>query len=92
MFRNESVFGPDADKFVPRRWETIKPDQWAFLPFGRGPRSCMGREKALLEASYVLTVMARTFERIDSRDDRDHKAEMKLTCANGNGCKVALLK
>jgi cytochrome P450 len=92
IFRHESVFGPDADQFVPSRWEIIKPDQWAFLPFGRGPRSCMGREKALLEASYVLTVMARTFERIENRDDRDYKAEMKLTCRNANGCKVSLFK
>lgn len=74
------------------RWESIRPDQGDFLPFGRGPRACIGRERTLLEASYVLIIMARKFKRIESRDERDYKAEMKLTCGNGNGCKVALFE
>ncbi|TVY73557.1 Cytochrome P450 monooxygenase lepH [Lachnellula suecica] len=92
MFRDKSIFGPDADQFVPSRWETLKPDQWEFLPFGRGPRVCVGRKNALLEASYVLMVLAGKFARIESRDDKDYKAHMKLTCGNGNGCKVALFE
>jgi cytochrome P450 len=90
LFRDETVFGPDVDKFIPSRWERIQPDQWEFLPFGRGPRVCLGREKALLEASYVMTRLLKKFSRIESRDDRDYKYEMKLTCRNGNGCNVAV--
>jgi cytochrome P450 len=92
IYRDEALFGPDANEFNHSRWDTIKPDSWVFIPFGRGPRSCIGKEKAMLEASYVLVKIARRFERIESRDAKDYQAEMKLTCRNGNGCKVALLE
>ncbi|PQE10318.1 cytochrome P450 alkane hydroxylase protein [Rutstroemia sp. NJR-2017a WRK4] len=90
LHRDETIFGPDVDKFVPRRWERIELDQWEFLPFGKGPRACLGREKALLEASYVMTRLLKKFSRIQSRDDKDYNSEMKLTCRNGNGCNVAV--
>jgi hypothetical protein len=46
----------------------------------------------MLEACYVIVKIARRFERIESRDERDYQAEAKLTCQNGNGCKVALFE
>lgn len=52
----------------------------------------MGQQKALLEASYVITRIARKFERLESRDDKPYQAEMKLTCRNANGCKVSLFE
>jgi hypothetical protein len=36
--------------------------------------------------------MARQFEGIESRDDQDWKADMKLTCKNANGCKIAVYR
>ena len=50
----------------------------------------MGKQKALVEASYVLVKIAQSFRHIESRDGRDWKAEMRLTCRNANGCQVAL--
>jgi cytochrome P450 len=41
--RRKDLFGGDADEFVPERWEKLRP-RWAFLPFGGGPRVCIGRK------------------------------------------------
>ncbi|MCY0909782.1 MAG: cytochrome P450 [Sulfobacillus thermotolerans] len=47
---------PNPDDFDPERW--LQGDQeayaLAFLPFGKGPRSCIGRDFALLEMQLVI--------------------------------------
>ncbi|KAI0006842.1 cytochrome P450 alkane hydroxylase-like protein [Xylariaceae sp. FL0662B] len=90
LHRDPRVFGEDFEAFRPERWNSINPGQWEFMGFGGGSRACLGRQKSLVEASYVLARMAMQFEKLESRDDRDWKGEMKLTCKNGNGCKVAV--
>ncbi|CAJ2503488.1 Uu.00g108820.m01.CDS01 [Anthostomella pinea] len=83
------VFGEDVEAFRPERRDNIQPGQWDFMGFGGGNRACLGRQKSLVEASYLLARTAMRFEKLESRDDRDWRGEMKLTCQNGNGCKVA---
>ncbi|KPQ16396.1 MAG: Cytochrome P450 [Rhodobacteraceae bacterium HLUCCO18] len=50
---------PDA--FRPGRWlEGPRPDRWQYLPFGDGPRICIGMRFALQEATIILaTLLAR---------------------------------
>ena len=38
---NEKLF-PNPDKFDPERWARDKPNPFAVLPFGFGPRACYG--------------------------------------------------
>ena len=45
--KNEQLF-PNAKKFDPGRWARDKPDPFAILPFGFGPRSCYGQSILLL--------------------------------------------
>lgn len=33
---------PDPERFDPARWEAIKPTSYEYLPFGAGPRTCIG--------------------------------------------------
>jgi cytochrome P450 len=33
---------PEPERFRPERWETIKPSTYEYLPFGAGPRTCVG--------------------------------------------------
>jgi cytochrome P450 len=33
---------PDPEEFRPRRWFEIDPDQYEYVPFSAGPRSCIG--------------------------------------------------
>lgn len=49
----------DPDRFSPERSEGR--DRWQYLPFGGGPRKCMGDHFALLEATLALaTIIGRT--------------------------------
>src|SRR3712207_4308260 len=49
----------DPDRFMPGRRETI--DRYAYLPFGAGPRVCIGASFSLQEAMIVLAHVVRSF-------------------------------
>ena len=91
LHRVESIFGPDIERFNPDRWDSVTPGPWDYMPFGGGPRGCVGQQKALAEAAYTIARIAQKFKGIESRDDRDWAGEVKLTARNANGCKVALI-
>jgi cytochrome P450 len=43
--------------FDPRRWETIQPATYEYIPFGGGPRRCLGAIFALLEMKLALAII-----------------------------------
>jgi cytochrome P450 len=69
----------DPDAFRPHRWlEGPRPERWQYLPFGDGPRICIGMRFALQEATIILaTLMARY--RVTPVPGRDPKPVMILT-------------
>ncbi|QGA81887.1 cytochrome P450 [Halomicrobium sp. LC1Hm] len=54
----------EPSAFRPSRWLERNPQSagYAFAPFGAGPRVCLGRRFALLEATLVLATIGRRFE------------------------------
>jgi cytochrome P450 len=90
LHRDPAVFGDDVELFRPERWESIKPGQWEYMAFGGGNRACLGQQKVLAKAAYVLIRLSKAFNKLESRDSNDWKGELKLTCRSANGCKVAL--
>ncbi len=50
----------DPDRFSPERFKEL--DRWQYLPFGGGPRSCIGDHFAMLEASIALATIVRRVE------------------------------
>ena len=52
----------DPDAFIPDRWEDGRPvDRYAYLPFGDGPRICIGSSFALQEAVIILASLVARF-------------------------------
>ncbi|OBB98551.1 cytochrome P450 [Mycobacterium sp. 852002-40037_SCH5390672] len=56
----------DPDRFSPER--SKERNRWQYLPFGGGPRSCIGDHFAMLEATLALATIVRRFE-VESLDD-----------------------
>ncbi|GAB4196503.1 MAG: cytochrome P450 [Roseiflexaceae bacterium] len=75
----------DAPKrFRPARWETTESDPYSYLPFGGGPRMCIGSSFALQEIKLVLALLLPRFRlalQPDARIDRHHI--LTLTPAHG---------
>jgi len=51
----------DADSFEPRRWENLDPSTYEFIPFGAGPRRCIGDMFAMVEMKIVLSMLLQRF-------------------------------
>jgi len=60
----------DPDAFVPDRFmpDAPQPPRFAYLPFGAGPRVCVGAQFALTEAVLVLASIIQRF-RVELADD-----------------------
>jgi len=61
----------DPEAFNPSRFlaQSPKPHRFAYLPFGAGPRVCIGSQFALAEATLVLATLIQRFE-VTLADDR----------------------
>jgi cytochrome P450 len=69
--RNPALWGPDAEDFVPERWidqETGRAtmhggadNNYSFLTFLHGPRSCIGERFARAELRALLAALVGTF-------------------------------
>ena len=57
-------FWPEPDKFAPQRFAAgneASRHRFAYLPFGAGPRSCIGRQFALTEMQLSLAALAQRY-------------------------------
>ena len=51
----------EPEKFIPERWESISPSAYEFLPFGAGPRMCLGAPLAMVELKASLAMMLKKY-------------------------------
>ena len=64
VHRDERWFARPND-FLPDRWTTEfihALPKYAYFPFGGGPRACIGKDFAMLEATLILATMAQRIE------------------------------
>lgn len=66
LHRQEVVFGENVDEFNPDRWDTHEPRRWEYMPFGGGPRKCIGQDKGRADSSYILARLAQQIETMTS--------------------------
>jgi cytochrome P450 len=89
------------DEFDPDRFERLGEDDGmptardslrrAFLPFGMGPRVCIGAAFALQESALVLAVLAREF-RFEPVPGEVPEPVGRLTIRSGNGIRLRVFR
>jgi cytochrome P450 len=52
---------PEPERFLPDRWLTISPSPYAYLPFGAGPRMCLGAPLAMMILKSALPMILKRF-------------------------------
>lgn len=66
IVQRDPRFYTDPERFLPERWsdeEAVKSlPKYAYLPFGGGPRICLGATLAMTEQVLVTAVIARQFK------------------------------
>ena len=55
-------FWEKPDEFMPERWLGVSVDPRAYMPFGLGPRVCIGRRFALIESRAALVEILRQWK------------------------------
>ena len=87
-------YWPEPDAFWPERFapgaRTDRP-RLAYLPFGGGPRICIGNSFALMEHAIVLATVVRHW-RLESIPGREVKTEPRITLRPRGGLPMRLLE
>ncbi|MDA9008877.1 cytochrome P450 [Alphaproteobacteria bacterium] len=76
-----------SDKFWPERWENevLKGSRrYSYLPFGGGPRVCIGMGLALTEMKIMLAALLQNFT-FDHMEDRPVEPEVAVTLGSKTG-------
>ena len=93
--RDPSVWGTNSDSFDPGRFANgiagaCKPHHM-YMPFGAGPRTCVGQNLAMLELKVALSLLLSKFEFMLS-PNYVHSPAFTLTIEPGNGVPLIFRK
>jgi cytochrome P450 len=77
----------DPDRFAPER-EAGRP-RFAYLPFGGGPRGCIGNQFAMLEAQLIVAAIAQRF-RVELVSGQEIRPEPLITLRPKPGIRATL--
>jgi cytochrome P450 len=62
MTHHRADLYPEPFAFQPERWKSISPSPYAYLPFGAGPRMCIGAALGMLILKTALPMMLSKFK------------------------------
>jgi cytochrome P450 len=82
----------DPERFDPLRFDKESSDKrarFSYLPFGGGPRVCIGATLAMTEATVILAVLAQRF-RLRLKEPQEIKLQTRITLRPKNGMKTIL--
>lgn len=94
LHRDPMLWGADADEFRPERWRDRKGGAgagWDYIPFGAGPRVCLGQRHALATAGAVAVGLLRRFGRgLENAGAGEVRMAIGVTARSAGGCWVRL--
>lgn len=86
LHRNPTTF-PDPEQFVPERFTAEREKElprYAYIPFGAGPRVCIGNSFAMMEAQLIMATVAQRFRLRLAADQRvEMNAQITLSPLDG---------
>ncbi|HEY8116577.1 MAG TPA: cytochrome P450 [Actinomycetota bacterium] len=93
LLHHDLRWWPGPESFRPERWLDDDPERprYAFIPFGGGPRVCIGEPFARLEAAMLLAAIARRW-RFASRIDREPGLQAVITLRPRGGLPMVALR
>ena len=93
LLHHDPRWWPEPESFRPERWLDDDPERprYAFIPFGGGPRVCIGEPFARLEASMLLASIARRW-RFASSTDREPGLQAVITLRPRGGLPMVALR
>jgi cytochrome P450 len=93
LLHHDPRWWPEPEAFRPERWLDDDPERprYAFIPFGGGPRMCIGEPFARLEAAMLLASIARRW-RFASTSDREPDLQALITLRPRGGLRMVALR
>ena len=90
LHRRPELWGDDSDEFKPERFAK-PPVSFSWLPFHGGPRECLGKEMAYLEAKIMLVNLLRKYK---LTVHTNHPVELKkgIILTSRHGMKMDVVK
>lgn len=85
------AWGEEAQLFSPERFAAAAGGGAAFLPFGAGPRQCVGQGLAMLEAKLALSMILQRYS-FSLSPAYVHSPVARLTCRPRHGIQAVLRK
>ncbi len=95
MARLEDIWGPDAAVYRPERWldEAKRPTAYENPAFHCGPRQCLGKAFAELEAVYILVCLLKRYTiKVKDLSKVQYENSVTLPIKNGLGCYITRAK
>ena len=89
IHHNEELWGKDVNEFNPQRFASKSFIPGRFMPFGSGPRNCIGQSFAVMEAKIILAMLVSKFKFKISSSYR-HAPMVILTIKPKHGVQVYL--
>ncbi|MGB3652380.1 MAG: cytochrome P450 [Rivularia sp. (in: cyanobacteria)] len=92
MHRHPKYFD-NSEEFIPERWDDLEKrlPRGVYIPFGDGPRICIGKGFAMMEAVLILATIAQKYK-LKLVEDHPIVPQPSITLRPEHGIKVEITK